>query len=139
MADTSAPSTKSKRKAPKGEQDASSDLAQRMVALEHRIADQDTREQLAEILAQLQRNEAHLLELKAHVPQIVAKASIPLNVDEVAKIIEKDGHAKFRALTGDRGLSIRAGDVFDPTARFETSANFLSRVRGGRLKVARAA
>ncbi len=135
--DTSAPSSK-KRKAPKGEE-APGDLAQRMLALEHRISDQDTREQLSEILAQLQRNEAHLLELKAHVPQIVAKAPIPLNVDEVAKIIEKDGHAKFRALTGDRGLSIRAGDVFDPTARFETSANFLSRVRGGRLKVARAA
>ena len=114
-------------------------LDRRLLSLESRVADQDVREHVAGIKASLAEATAGVLALQQSVPRMVAQSPTALTLEEVERLVKQDHHTKFRALTFVSDCNIRPGDKFDPTAKFQTTRAFLSRIRGGKLKVALAA
>lgn len=115
------------------------DLAERLAAIEVRIADQDSRASMAELAAQLNRIESVVLELRQDVPRLSAKVPQPLTVDEVETIMAANPGAKFISLGFHPGSGLRGGDSFDPQHKFKSTQTFLNVVRHRKLRVAAAA
>lgn len=112
---------------------------ERLLGIETRIADLDPRAALLEIKAQLAQITAGMLEIKQMFPAVIARAPIPLSADEVAEIVKAEPAAIFIALSPVRQKGIKPGDRFEQRSTFKDEREFISRVRGGSLKVARAA